>query len=44
VSKEDKDTELDSSKNCKYVVNACEADGRSRDECEKWENQHERQF
>jgi hypothetical protein len=23
--KEDKDTELDCSKNCKYVVNACEA-------------------
>lgn len=32
--KEDKEIELDCSKNCKFVVSACEADGRSRDDCE----------
>lgn len=32
--KEDKEIELDCSKNCKFVVQACEVEGRSRDECE----------
>jgi hypothetical protein len=34
IMKEDKDTELDCSKNCKFVVSACEAEGRNRNECE----------
>jgi hypothetical protein len=37
--KEDKDLELDCSKNCKFVVQACEAEGRSREECENRYNQ-----
>jgi len=32
--KEDKDIELDCSKNCKSTVSACEAEGRGRNECE----------
>jgi hypothetical protein len=32
--KEDKEIELDCSKNCKYVVKDCEASGRDREECE----------
>jgi len=32
--KEDKDIELDCSKNCKSTVSACETEGRGRDECE----------
>jgi hypothetical protein len=32
--KEDKEIELDCSKNCKFVTEACEASGRDRDECE----------
>jgi hypothetical protein len=32
--KEDKEIELDCSKNCKSAAQACEASGRSRDECE----------
>lgn len=35
----DKEIELDCSKNCKSVVQACEAEGRSRDECENRYNQ-----
>jgi hypothetical protein len=31
--KEDKEIELDCSKNCKFVVQACESSGRGRDEC-----------
>jgi len=37
--KEDKEFKLDCSKNCKFVVQACEAEGRSRDECENRYNQ-----
>lgn len=32
--KENKNVELDCSKNCKSVVQACEAEGRGRGECE----------
>ena len=32
--KEDKEIELDCSKNCKFVTQACEASGRGHDECE----------
>jgi hypothetical protein len=32
--KEEKKIELDCSKNCKFVVSACEGEGRGRDECE----------
>ena len=32
--KEDKEIELDCSKNCKFVTETCEASGRGRDECE----------
>jgi hypothetical protein len=32
--KKDQAVELDCSNNCKSVVRACEASGRSRDECE----------
>jgi hypothetical protein len=39
MRKKDKRIELDCSKNCKSVVQACEADGRSRDECENRHNQ-----
>jgi len=37
--KKDKEIELDCSKNCKSVVQTCEAEGRSRDECENRYNQ-----
>lgn len=32
--KEDKGSELDCSKTCKYVIPACESSGRSRRDCE----------
>ena len=37
--KKDKESELDCSKNCKSVAPECEAEGRSRDECENRYNQ-----
>jgi hypothetical protein len=37
--KKAKATELDCSKNCKSVIQRCEAEGRSRDECENRRNQ-----
>ena len=37
--KKDKEIELDCSKNCKSVVQTCEVEGRSRDECENRYNQ-----
>jgi len=37
--KKAKNTELDCSKNCKSVIQGCEAEGRSRDECENRHNQ-----
>jgi hypothetical protein len=32
--KEDKGSELDCSKNCKFTIQTCESSGRSRSECE----------
>jgi len=37
--KEEKKKELDCSKNCKFVVQACEGEGPSRSECENRYNQ-----
>jgi hypothetical protein len=37
--KKAKKTELDCSKNCKSVIQECEAEGRRRDECENRHNQ-----
>jgi len=39
MKKKDKKIDLDCSKNCKSVVQACEAEGRSRGECENRHNQ-----
>jgi hypothetical protein len=39
MNKKDKKIELDCSKNCKSAVQACEAEGRSRGECENRHNQ-----
>jgi hypothetical protein len=39
IMKKNKQIKLDCSKNCKSVVQACEAEGRSRDECENRHNQ-----
>jgi hypothetical protein len=39
MKKKDKRIELDCSKKCKTADQACEAEGRSRDECENRHNQ-----
>lgn len=36
--KKEKVSELDCSKNCKSVIQTCEAEGRSRNECENRHN------